>query len=99
MRWLSRWFSGWLAAVFRRGAVEREMREEMELHLERATARLEARGLPEAEARAMARREFGNVALIQEEGRDARGVQWVESVLADARFAMRHFSRRPLTAI
>ena len=81
----------WLAAVARRRRLEREMHEEMAAHLERATERLMRRGLSPTEAQALALREFGNVAFLQEESRDVRGVQWVESVLADARFALRHF--------
>jgi len=92
----ARW---WLGAAFRRRSRDREMREELTLHLEQATERLMARGLSAGEARALARRELGNLTLIEEEGRDARGIQWLESVSADARFAMRHFARRPLTAI
>ncbi len=88
-----------LRAVFRRGAVDREMQNEMALHLEQAVERLMRRGLTEAEARDAARREFGNVALLQEEGRDARGARWIESLAADIRFAMRHCARTPLTAI
>ena len=88
-----------LRAIVRRGAVEREMRDEMALHLEQATARLVARGMSEAEARDAARREFGNVALLQEHGRDARGARWMETLAADVRFALRHFAHTPLTAI
>ena len=88
-----------LRAVFRRRALDREMRDEMALHLERATERLMARGMSEAEARDAARREFGNVAVLQEEARDIRGARWIESLSADIRFALRHFSRTPITAI
>jgi hypothetical protein len=88
-----------LRAVFRRAAVDREMREEMALHIEQATERLMRRGLSEAEARDAARREFGNVAVLQEEARDARGARWIESCVADVRFALRHFARTPLTAV
>jgi predicted permease len=88
-----------LRAVFRRGAVEREMRDEMAGHLDEATERLVRRGMTAAEARDMARREFGNVAYLQEESRDARGGRWIESLLGDVRFALRHFARTPLTAI
>jgi len=86
-------------AIVRRGTVDREMRDEMALHLEQATERLMRRGLNEAEARDAARREFGNVAVLQEEGRDVRGGRWIEMLVSDVRFAMRHFSRTPLTAI
>jgi predicted permease len=88
-----------LRTIFQRGAVDREMREEMALHLERATERLRQRGMSDADARDAARCEFGNVALLQEEGRDARGTRWIESGIADVRFALRHFARTPLTAV
>ena len=88
-----------LRAVFRRGALDREMREEMALHIEQATERLMRRGLNEADARDAARREFGNVAVLQEEARDVRGARWIESCLADVQFALRHFARTPLTAV
>ena len=88
-----------LRAVFCRSALDREMRDEMLLHVQRATERLMARGLSETEARDAARREFGNVAVLQEEARDARGARWIESLAADVRFALHHFSRTPITAI
>ena len=88
-----------LRALFRRGAVEREMHDEMARHLEEATRRFVRRGMSAAEARDAARREFGNVAYLQEESRDARGGRWIESLLGDVRFAFRHFARTPLTTI
>ena len=42
------------------------MQEEMREHLERATERFVARGMSPADARLAARREFGNVAVLQE---------------------------------
>ena len=89
----------YLRAVFQRGAVDREMRDEMATHLEQATVRFRRRGLTETDARAAALREFGNVGVLQEEARDARGARWVESLAADLRYALRHFSRMPVTAI
>lgn len=85
-----------LRAVFRRRALEQAMRDEMDAHLADATERLIARGLSPEEARLEARREFGNVGVLQEEARDARGARWVESLAGDVRFALRHFARRPL---
>ena len=91
--------AAWLRTVFRRGAVDREMQQEMARHLEQATDRLMARGLTKSEARHTARREFGNIAVLQEEARDARGARWIETLMSDVRYALRHFSRMPLTAI
>jgi putative ABC transport system permease protein len=77
--------------------IDREMIEETQLHVERAVERLVARGLSPDEARLAARREFGNVGVLQEEGRDARAGRWVESMAGDIRFALRYFARKPLT--
>ena len=62
----------WCRAIFRRSALEREMRDEMQLHLDRRTDLLVARGMSRDDARLAARREFGNVAVLQEDARDAR---------------------------
>jgi predicted permease len=85
-------------SLVRRGSLDQEMRAEMESHLARATDRFMARGLSPGAAREAARREFGNVAVLQEEGRDARGARWIESVVADVRFAFRQIARRPLAS-
>src|SRR5215218_9059253 len=87
-----------LRAIVRRSTMEREMRDEMQLHLDRKTDLLVARGMSRADARVAARREFGNVGVHQENGRDARGVGWVESIGADVRFAFRFFARKPLSS-
>ena len=70
------------------------MQEEMADHVRQSTARLIARGLPAEDARRAAMREFGNVAYLQEQARDARGTGWVDALRADARFALRHFARK-----
>src|SRR3954469_20807166 len=85
-----------LRALFRRGLLEHDMQHEMHLHLQRRTDVLVGRGMTPDEARFAARKEFGNVGVLQEEGRDARGMQWLDSLLGDIRFAMRHFGRRRL---
>ena len=85
----------WLRALLRRERVEQEMNDEMRSHLERAVERLIARGMPESDARAEAKREFGNLAVIQEESRDARGVRWIEDAVQDVRFGMRSLLKTP----
>lgn len=87
-----------LRSVFRRSAVEREMRDEMQHHLEQTIERLVARGLPRGEAEKAARREFGNVALHEEHARDARGTGWIDALRGDVRFAFRYFARKPLAS-
>src|SRR5215212_2465580 len=82
-----------LRAILFRRALDDDMHAEMREHLDRATDRYEARGMARADARLAAQREFGNVAVLQEEARDARGNRWVGALAADLRFARRYFAR------
>ncbi len=75
------------------------MQQEMADHLSQATDRFRARGMNTGEAMLAARREFGVVSVIQEHARDARGGQWMASVIGDLRHAVRHFARAPLMAL
>ena len=91
------WITRRVRAVIARRAFERDLQEEMRAHLERSTERLVARGMSPADARLAARREFGNVAVLQEEARDARGARWVDALVGDVRFAFRYFARHKAT--
>src|SRR5687767_13656469 len=86
-----------LRALFGRPTLESEMQAEMRDHIERATQRLIARGMAPEQARFQARREFGNVAVTQENARDARGARWLEALGGDIRFAFRYFARHRAT--
>ena len=88
----------WLRAAFRRDRLEREMVQEMRQHLDISTERYVARGLPALEARWAARREFGNTTYLEEEGRDAWGTTWVDSVRGDLRYAARALRASPAFA-
>jgi predicted permease len=89
----------WFRAIVRRSSLEREMRDEMQLHLDRQTELLVARGMTRADALITARREFGNVGMHQSAARDLRPVRWIDSIGADIRFAFRFFARKPLSSV
>lgn len=84
-----------LRFLFAREAVEREMQGEMAHHLDRSVERLMARGLAREAASAEARREFGHVALLQEESRDAHGVRWLHELGEDMRYSARALAHAP----
>src|ERR1041384_4298287 len=88
----------WIRALFRRAALDRELHEEMQLHLDRRADALVAEGLSADDARLQARREFGNPSAHQDAGRDAIRMAWVDSFRADVRFALRYFARKPLSS-
>ncbi len=79
----------WLA---RRRRKEEELREELEFHLEEEAEIRHAEGLAGQEARWAARRELGNLGLVQEETRASWGWTWLAQLLQDSRYALRIMS-------
>jgi predicted permease len=72
-----------------------DLSEEMQQHVDEKIEELVANGMPRKKAAAAARRQFGNVTLIE---RDSREVwQWpaIESFFADVRYAFRVLRKSP----
>lgn len=72
-------------ALFDRDALERELDDELNFHLEREAERHERAGLSREEAMLRARAEFGHIDSIKEASRRARGTGALESWLHDLR--------------
>ncbi|MBI2518306.1 MAG: ABC transporter permease [Opitutae bacterium] len=84
-----------LKSSFHRKAMETDMAEEMRAHIEMQAERNRAAGMSTDEARYAALRQFGNVASLQERGRDARGWRWLDELRQDARSAVRQIAKVP----
>ncbi|HUX33135.1 MAG TPA: ABC transporter permease [Gemmatimonadaceae bacterium] len=90
----------WLTRILGRRRLYDDLSDEMQAHLDEKTDALIASGMPRAHAEAAARRAFGNVTRLREEGRDAWQWPTLESFLMDARYALRQLRRAPaLTAV
>ena len=88
-----------LAALIRRRRQDADMDEEMRFHLDMETERHRGEGMPDREARRLARREFGGVERHKDDTRDERGASALFDALGDVRFALRSLRHRPgLTA-
>jgi putative ABC transport system permease protein len=99
MRWL-RSNAHRFRSLFRKKAVESDLDQELQFHVERQVAENIAAGMPAQEARHAALLEFGGVEQFKEECRDARGVSRIESLFADLRYGFRTLRRSPgFTAI
>jgi putative ABC transport system permease protein len=84
-----------LRSLFRRGAVERELDQELRFHLEREITRNIAGGVSETEATRRAKLALGGLEQIKEETRDARGVRFFETAFSDLRYAFRTLRNSP----
>jgi predicted permease len=75
--------------------MEAEMDQELRSHFEKNVEKLLAAGLPREEAMRRVRLEFGGHEQLQEECRDARGVNFIETLIRDVRFGFRAMKRSP----
>src|ERR1700684_2011284 len=84
-----------LRALFRRGAVENELDEELRFHVDHQIEKLVRGGMPLAEATRRARVIIGGPDKVKEECRDARGTRFLEDVWQDLRYAVRILRKSP----
>src|SRR5580658_11244538 len=87
-----------LAALFRRTQFASELEDEMAFHREQVEQELRAEGMSAKEARHAAMRQFGNPTRLQERSQEVMGFR-VETVVLDARFAVRKLVRKPGFAV
>ena len=79
----------WIRGLVSRRMVFGDLSEEMRAHLEERVEELVESGMARRDAQAAARREFGNMGLIEEDGRAAWRWDMVEDLLADVRYGLR----------
>src|SRR5262245_29711047 len=72
--WCARFVS-----TFKNTALDREFDDEAQSHLDLATEEYVARGMPLAEARRLARVQFGSTSVSKDVHRDSRGLPWLEA--------------------
>ncbi|HUQ79837.1 MAG TPA: ABC transporter permease [Gemmatimonadaceae bacterium] len=92
--WIQRVVFG-LRTLFNRGAVEREIDDELRFHLDMEAASRERGGSNADAARTDAARLFGGVERTKDDLRDARGGNGFENTVKDVRYAVRALRRNP----
>jgi predicted permease len=85
----------WLKQLLSRRRHYSDLSEEIREHLEEKIEELVATGMPRKQAEHAARREFGNVTLIEEVSRDAWRWPSVENFLMDIRYGLRMLRKNP----
>ncbi|HLJ46475.1 MAG TPA: ABC transporter permease [Bryobacteraceae bacterium] len=83
-------------SLFRKGKADSELRQEFQYHLEKEIENNIRAGMTPAQARNAALSLIGPITLQQEECRDSRGINFIETSLRDLRHAISLFRRTPL---
>lgn len=82
-------------AIFLRRQMDRDLEEELRMHLEMEARKHVLAGMPRDEAERRARVAFGGRTQTVEACREARGLGFAENLLRDAGYAFRSFRRSP----
>ena len=84
-----------LNALIRHDELDRGLNAEVRFHIEMETEKNIRLGMSPEEARLKALRSFGPMEKHKEETRDARGVSWLETLIADLRYGARALLKHP----
>src|SRR5262249_7667594 len=84
-----------LLGLFRDRRADQEFNDEIETHLRLLTERYVRQGMTEEDAARAARRQFGNVTLLQEVNREMRGIIFIETFIQDLRYGARTLLKTP----
>jgi predicted permease len=90
---------GLLSRLFSRRRRYDDISVSIQEHIDERADELVGEGMPRVQAEQAARREFGNVALMEQKSREAWQWPAVESVLSDVRFALRRLRKAPGFAV
>jgi putative ABC transport system permease protein len=82
-------------SFFGRRRFEREMNDELQLHIDLQTQAYVDRGMNPAEARRRAMIEFGSLDNVREEARETRALAWLSGIWRDVRIAVRGLLHEP----
>ncbi len=85
----------WIRQLFSRRRLYGELSDEIREHLEEKIEELVAEGMSRKEVAAAARREFGNVGLVEEDSREVWRWPSIENLVADVRNGLRILRKNP----
>src|SRR5438477_4935187 len=84
-----------LRALFGRGNIDRDLDDELRFHLDHEIDKHVATGMSRPEAERRARLAFGGVERVKDDTRDVRGVNLLETLAQDLRYAWRGLRAKP----
>jgi predicted permease len=84
-----------IRSLFRGAAAEAELDDELRFHAAQQREKYVKSGMTPDEAARLVRLDFGGLDQVKEECREARGVQLMETLIQDVRYALRTLRKAP----
>jgi predicted permease len=84
-----------ISGLFRKQAIENDIGNELQFHLEMLVREYENSGMSREEAEKAARRRFGNLTRLKEQGNDIRGAGLLDDLRQDLHYGIRMLRRSP----
>src|ERR1039457_6719633 len=84
-----------LRSLFRHNAVENELDQELQFHIEQQVKKLVASGFTLEQAMRQTRLDFGGLSQVKQDCRESRGITLLETSAQDVRYALRQLRRTP----
>jgi predicted permease len=89
----------WLRQLLSRRGMYNDLSAEMQQHLDEKVEELTSNGMSKKDAIVAARRELGNLSLIEEDSRDVWRWLSIENFLADVRYGLRMLRHNPVFTV
>ena len=89
----------WLKQLFSRRRLYHDLSDEMQQHLDEKIEDLVAGGMSRKEAAHAARRQFGNLSLIENDSREVWRQPFLEDFFMDIRFGLRMLAKSPVFTV
>ena len=84
-----------ISSLFKKRAIENDMEKEMQFHVDMLVQEYEDAGMSNEDARIAARRRFGNMTRLKEQGRDIKGGGILDEFRQDLHYGVRLLRRSP----
>ncbi len=84
-----------ISGSFRKHTIDSEIGKEMQFHVDMLVREYERSGMSHEQAKATARRRFGNMTQLKEQGVDIRGGGWLDELRQDLNYGIRMLWRSP----
>ena len=88
-----------LRSLVRRNTVENELNDELRFHFEHEVEKHQKSGMPESEAKRLARLSFGGHEQVKEDCREAHGTSFIEEIRQDISYGIRQLKANPTFTI